>query len=378
MIPALNVLTTLGITIALASAVVAQPVGRAAPATNPPAGQMPLKERLNAWTVGIAAGLLEGAPIRFATEMARVVDDGENLHVLPVVTRGPSENLEGLLYLRGIDLAVINSDTLEEVRALIPDIDQKIRSVLNLFPSELHIFVGPDIGSLEDLAGKKVNFNTPGTAAAYTGPLVFERLKIDVAKTFLPHQVALEQLKSGSMAAVVFVTSKPVEAFTRTTWGPGFKFLPVKFEERFNDYYLPTKLTAQDYPLLINAGIEVQTIAVPTALAAFNWPKSSQRYHRVARFTEHLFSRIDKLRQPGFHPKWKEVNLHAGVPGLKRFPAAQEWLERADGGGAGPTTAGIIVDDALLRNQVRRAAPASRAEQERLIREFFEWQRQRR
>src|ERR1700741_2021057 len=53
-----------------------------------------IKEKLNAGTVGLAGGLLEGAPIRFATEIARVADDGENLHVLPIVTRGPTENVE--------------------------------------------------------------------------------------------------------------------------------------------------------------------------------------------------------------------------------------------------------------------------------------------
>jgi len=43
---------------------------------------------MNAWTVGLAGGLIEGAPLRLAAEMARVVDDGPNLHVLPIVTRG--------------------------------------------------------------------------------------------------------------------------------------------------------------------------------------------------------------------------------------------------------------------------------------------------
>jgi hypothetical protein len=33
--------------------------------------------------------------------------------------------------------------------------------------------VRPEIESLQDLAGKKVNFNTQGTAAAYSGPLIF-------------------------------------------------------------------------------------------------------------------------------------------------------------------------------------------------------------
>src|SRR5437868_6028909 len=66
------------------------------------------KDSMNAWTLGLAAGQLEGAPIRFATEIARVVDDGHNMIVLPIVTRGPVENLNDLLYLRGVDLAIVN------------------------------------------------------------------------------------------------------------------------------------------------------------------------------------------------------------------------------------------------------------------------------
>jgi hypothetical protein len=41
-----------------------------------------------------------------------------------------------------------------------------------------------------------------------------------------------------------------------------------------------------------------------------------------------LFSRIDRLQAPGFDPKWKSINLAATVPGLDRFAAAQEWLDR--------------------------------------------------
>jgi len=55
------------------------------------------KGQMNAWTVDLAGGLPEGAPIRLAAEMARVVDDGPNLHVLPIVTKGATENLNSLL-----------------------------------------------------------------------------------------------------------------------------------------------------------------------------------------------------------------------------------------------------------------------------------------
>src|SRR5258708_4987379 len=208
---------------------------------------------MNAWTVGIAGGLLEGAPIRLAAEIARVVDDGENLHVLPVVTRGATENVNSLLYLRGIDAAIINSDALDEYKSQVPDIQRRLAYVLNLFPSELHIFVRPEIQSLNDLVGKKVNFNTQGTAAAYSGPLIFSRLGLEVEKTFIPHQVAL---------------------------------------------------------------------------VAFNCAVKSNRFARVDRFVDYLFSRIEKLQGPGFDAKWKSINLGATVPGLARFPSAQAWLDR--------------------------------------------------
>jgi TRAP-type uncharacterized transport system substrate-binding protein len=327
-------------------------------------------EKLNSWTVGLAGGQLEGAPIRFAAEISRVVDDGDNLHVLPIVTRGPAENVEALLYLKGVDAAIVNSDALEQFKALVPNIRQRITYILSLFPSELHIFVRPEIKSLNDLKGKKVNFNTAGTAAAYSGPLIFEQLKLDVEKTFIPHQVALEQMRTGQggMEAVVFVTSKPIDAFQHRKWDPGFKFLAVPFED--SSFYLPSTLTADDYPDLIPQGQQVETIAIPTILAAFNWPKGSDRYKRVARLTDYLFSRFEKLRGPGFHPNWKNVNLNAKVPGLDRFPAAQEWLDNANLSRLAVTPPGFAGS-----NDSAQLGTLPSPEQRRLFQEFLDWRR---
>ena len=362
------------------AAIAALTVPRAADAQTAPADirarrapELQAIEKLNAWTVGLAGGQLEGAPIRFATEIARVVDDGDNLHVLPIVTRGPAENVEALLYLKGVDAAIINSDALDQFRTLVPNIQQRITYIINLFPSELHVFVRPEITSLNDLKGKKVNFNTPGTAAAYSGPLIFDKLKLDADKTFIPHQVAMAQMKAGEndMMATVWITSKPIDPFVKK-WPAGFKFLPVPFEDF--EFYLPSTLTAKDYPDLIMQGQEIQTLAVPTILAAFNWPKSTDRYKRVARLTDNLFTRLDKLKEPGFHPKWKDVNVETKVPGLNRFPAAQEWLDRTI-----PKVAATSVDQQQLyqeflqwqRQPTRVVAP----DQQRLFQEFLEWQR---
>jgi len=320
-------LLTLAAPLVLTLQIEADAQGQPAPAPRAPTYEQQ-QGKINAWTVGLAAGLIEGAPLRLAAEMARVVDDGDNLHVLPIVTRGPTENVNSLLYLRGIDLAIINSDSLEEYRVQFPEIRQHVTYLLSLFPSELHIFVRPEIQSLQDLAGKKVNFNTLGTAAAYSGPLIFSRLGINIEKTFIPHQVALQQMRKGEMAAVVFITSKPVDAFLRGQWEPGFRFLPVPYDSKFEDYYLPAVLEAAEYPALIKPGERISTISVPTVLVSYNWSAGSNRYQRVARFTDYLFTRVDKLQVAGFDAKWKTINLRATVPGLTRFPAAQDWLDR--------------------------------------------------
>src|SRR6202795_414915 len=317
-------------TLALAGSSIAQSprAHHGVPPSSGISGEAAIRDRLNASTIGLAGGLLEGAPIHFATEIARVVNDGGAVHVLPIVTRGPTENVNDLLYLRGVDAAIINSDSLEEYKSQVPQIQQRLTYLLNLFPSELHIFVRPEIKSLADLAGKKVNFNTQGTAAAYSGPLIFSRLGVDVDKMFIPHPVALEQMKRGEIAGVVFVTSKPVDAFVKGKWEEGFKFLPVEYGPNFEDYYLPSYLEPTDYPNLVK-GERIATIAVPTILASFNWRPASPPFLLVARFVDELFSRTDKLQALGFDPKWKNVNLATRVPGLERFQPAQEWLDHA-------------------------------------------------
>jgi hypothetical protein len=64
-----------------------------------------------------------------------------------ISTRGATENVNALLYLRGVDAAIINTDALEEYKSQVPDVQRRITYILNLFPSELHIFVRPEIKS---------------------------------------------------------------------------------------------------------------------------------------------------------------------------------------------------------------------------------------
>jgi len=338
------------------------------------------KQRHNSWTIGLAAGQLEGAPLRFATELARVLDDGDNMRVVPMVTRGISDNIYDLLYLRGVDAAIVYGDMLESFSKdpQLAGLKQRINYIMPLFPSEVHVFVRPEIKRLEDLAGKSVNFNTKGTAAAYSGPIIFDRLGIKVDAKFDPHPVALaEMANSDKYAAVVFVSSKPLDAFVKRKWPEGYKFLPMALTKTLEEYYLPGQLGAADYPGLIPAGQKVETIAVPSVLAVFNWPQDHERGKRLARFVDYLFDRFPKLQtEPGYHPKWSELNLAASVPGWQRFTPMQAKLAKLVGAldnadQAPRKTAGKAADkSAEVGEQLERLLPGDKAGQARLLREL--------
>ena len=75
-----------------------------------------MKNKKNNWTIGVAGGLLSGSYMTFADELAQVLDDGDNLRVIPIVTYGAASNLDDLLYLHGVDVAMTQSDVFEYFR----------------------------------------------------------------------------------------------------------------------------------------------------------------------------------------------------------------------------------------------------------------------
>ena len=91
-----------------------------------------IKQRKNAWTVGIAGGLIDGTYMRFADELGKVLDDGDNLRVLPIVSYGAASNLDDLLYLRGVDVAVTQSDVFEYYRTerKTPNLQNRVHYML--------------------------------------------------------------------------------------------------------------------------------------------------------------------------------------------------------------------------------------------------------
>jgi TRAP-type uncharacterized transport system substrate-binding protein len=332
-----------------------------------------MRVRRNAWTVGVAGGQLSGTYMTFANEMAQVLDDGDNLRVIPIATYGAASNLDDLLYLQQVDVAVTQADVLEYFRAhrKISNIEHRVNYILRLPASEIHILARNDIKSIADLRHKKVSFGPAGSASSLTGTIVFQRLGVEVEQVLYDNPTALQKLKAGELAALVRVIGKPIDFFARLPANSGLHFLAIPFSKTFADYYGLGELTNKDYPTLVPDGQPVDTIAVPAVLAVSNWPKGPDHNRRIGRFVEALFTKWDKFREPPRHPKWRDVNLAATVPGWNRWNAAEAMLRRVQ-----------LRDDpqvvrsefsSFLKEKMPAAGSLTDEQREALFREFLQW-----
>jgi hypothetical protein len=357
LIGALTALTAWASPCAAQSPAKAFEVAQATPrhgATAASAGEQGRKAQVNSWTVGVAGGFFEGTFIRLAAELAKALDDGDNLRILPIVSYGGNRNIHDLLYLNGVDIAIAYTDTLDFYKrsGQYRNIEQRINYISELLNGEFYLYGRPEIKSLRDLDGKKVSIGLKGSSATTTAPIVFERFGVRPEFLYLSGPVAYEKMKAGEIAAIASTGGKPNDLFVKLKPEPGFHFIPVEYSSKLADYYLPCPLLHEDYPHLVPAGEKVDTLCMPAVLAVYNFSKGNDRFRRVERFIHYYFDRFDALKHRSFHPKWQDVNLAANVPGWNRYWVAAEKLV------------------AMQRVSAVRKGPGETRDQDALFKEF--------
>ena len=352
----------------------AAPAAAARPARGPAgrSSHAELTERLNQNTVAIISGNPNGTYLFLTYDMSAVLDNGDDLRILPVIGKGAYQNVKDILHLRGIDLGITQSDLMSYLKKnndFGSNIENRLAYIAKLYNEELHLLAGEGINSFKDLEGKKVNFSDAGSGTQFSSRLIFEALGVKPVEVNMGQSDAFLKIKSGEIAATVLIAGKPSASFAKLTLEPGMKLLPIPYTEALEQDYFPAVLENQDYPNAIPKGQKIETIAIGAVLAAYNWPRDTDRYRRVAKFTQAFFAQFPDFQKPPRHVKWKETNLAGELKGWKRFPAAQEMLDRT----ATQSSAAVPIDPQLARQQASRVAPGNAAEQERLFQQFLEW-----
>ena len=335
-------------------------------------GSSQTKQALNANTVTLITGTIGGTYVQIGADLASLLDDGNKLRVLPIVGRGSVQSVADILFLQGVDLGIVRSDTLDylEKKGFAKDIKKQFTYVTKLYNEEMTVIAPKSVRNLNDLAGKTVSVDLPNGGTFVTALTVFERLGIKANFVYIEQRIAMEKLKKGEVDAVIVVGGKPYKSVSAFVNDGRFHLATVDYDKPLQGDYLPARLTSKDYPNLIGEGESVDTIAVPAVLAAYNWGTNTERYRKLALFVDAFFTKFPNFQKPPFHPKWKEVSLAAPLPGWQRLPAAQQWLD-AHGLEQGARNR---FDDFLQQNPAAATGAQSEADKEALFKQFQAWQ----
>jgi TRAP transporter TAXI family solute receptor len=329
-------------------------------------------DKLNANTVMLVTGTIGGTYVQIGADLASVLDDRNDLRIVPIVGRGSVQSIADILFMKGVDLGIVRSDTLDylEKTGYASNIKRQLAYITKLYNEEMHVLAPKRIRSLAELNGRTVSVGSANGGTFITAQVVFERLGIKPNFVYIEQRVAYEKLRNGEIDAMVAVQGRPSKFFT-TVEDERFHLVPVHYAKPLRTDYLPAQLTSDDYPWLIAPGQVVDTIAVSAVLAAYNAAPGSDRYRNVERFVEAFFGKIEQLQQPPFHPKWKEVALAAPVPGWERFRPAQDWLNR---------NASVASVPGRLKEQFEQFLAGRRetasVDADSLFRHFLQWREQ--
>ena len=335
--------------------------------------KLPNRDAMNANTVTVITAPAGGATSVFGSDMARVLDDG-NIRVLPILGKGPVRNVVDILYLKAVDMGMVVSDVPEFYRLQykIPDITSQLRYIAKLYNNEIHVVAPTSIKSIFDLAGKRIVASTD--VGYYAAKVIFSRLNMNVTYDYWTDDArSIQKIIDGEADAYVGSTGK-VFGLLRAVKNEDRRLhlVPIPYDRRLQDLYLPTTLTSDEYPNLLAPGERVDTLAASVLLVGFNWPEKSEHYRRMANFVDAFFSKFDEFHKPPRHPKWSEASLNIKIPGWQRFKAADEWLAEHAHATAPAADSGVL---GFLSQNGGAVSNLSTEEKAALFQQFLEWQK---
>jgi len=329
----------LAATLSLHPAQAQSPKPAVAQSQKPAASYEEKKRQANDIAVSVIVSGISCTCARFTEDIRNVVNDlsPDGIRVLPVLGVGGLQNVNDVLFLKNIDMGVVDEDNLRLLKkkdpVLYANVEQRIQYITKLYNSEFQVVARDEIKSYDDLRGKKVNFNLKDSQTEVTADTVFNTLNIPVQRSYYDNDEAIKRLISGDISAMIILTGAPQAALAKLKKEDGVHFLALDQESLpkhdLHDLfasYLPAELTHELYPNLVPEGTTVPTLANRALLVAYAWPENSEKYKKVAKFIDAFFGKIDQFNNSSRHPKWREVNLAAEMPGWVRFKPAADWL----------------------------------------------------
>jgi TRAP-type uncharacterized transport system substrate-binding protein len=340
------------------------------------AQQQALRSAHNEQALLVVTSHQQHSYVGMAADIAGMLAENGEIRLVPVMGSGGADNLKDLLYLRGADMAIVPSNVLlsdKAGEALGGSLQAKLAYVARLYGEEVHVLAGRGVSSVEDLSGKKVAVPLADGNALFAAIDVFQRLgiKADIVQT--DPVSAMDQIRSGEVAAVLLVGGKPLPLVSGLPKDGSLRLLGLRSSLTLEEGYAPAVFRADDYPTLIPPDAIIETVSVSAILLTRNMRGNDESYRRVEKFVPLFFRGLTEQAGPPRHPKWSDVNLGAVLTGWTRFGPAQQWLDSAKTEQAAWLQKSF--EDFLRVSNVSGATPLSPAQRQKLFDEFVSWTR---
>jgi TRAP-type uncharacterized transport system substrate-binding protein len=338
--------------------------------------QQAQQKKLNETALMILGGSPGTPYFGLVHDIAAALGGSDGLRLLSIDARGGTENLQDLLFLRGVDLALVPANALAYANTTAsfgPGLQERLTYITQLYGEEVHILVGPGTSSFEDLRGKKIAVPPQDGNAEFTVRDLLRRLRVEAELVQMAAPDAIDEVRSGTLAALVLVGGKPLRFVAGLPKDGSLRLLTLPSAQALEDAYSPAGFRPDDYPALIPDGQTIETVSVSAVLVANNTPKSDESNRRITRFVPAFFGALSELAGPQWHPKWGEVNLAAPLAGWSRFAAAKEWLDRAKQEQADSVQK--VFEDFLSTNGLAGSPQLAPKARKQLFEEFVRWTR---
>jgi TRAP-type uncharacterized transport system substrate-binding protein len=336
-------------------------------------------EQINENTISIISGspTVDDTYLEVASDLASVLNDHDRMRIVPLVGIGGPQNIRDVRYLKGVDIGLTQVSIMDGLRRsnqVLGKDDDKIVYITRLFNEEVHLIAGPDITSIEQLNGRKVNIDDVRSGTNYTMRDIFKRLGMKVEEVNVSQTEAVKMLNAGEIAATAYIAGKSARLISNLQFDRGMHFVSIPFAKDIATEYLPTSFTHDDYPNLVAVGQKIDTIADRVVLIGYNWPKNTDRYRRLQQFVEVFFPKVATFQNPPFHPKWREVNVSAKIDGWKRSDAAEDWLAaRSNASSSDSLAPSKFKELAISNGAVDPNSADANSKASQLYQQFLKW-----
>src|SRR5262249_5479544 len=142
---------------------------------------------------------------------------------------------------------------------------ERLTYVTALYSEEVHVLAGAGVASIKDLRGRKVAVPPDDGNAEFTLRDLLRRLQIEAEVVKVAPADAIDDVRSGALAALVVVGGKPLRFVAGLPKDGSLHLLALSTQgsaQALGDSYSPGSFGANDYPTLIAGQQTIDTLSV--------------------------------------------------------------------------------------------------------------------